>query len=80
MIVVSCHPLNSIYEIPTLEGVKSTLRGADLEKAVSGTSGTCGHFVGDHTILRQIGNTSLAAKGALAHCLQRRTAFKIQYG
>ena len=27
-----------------------------------------------------IANTSLAAKGALAHRLQRRTACKIQYG
>ena len=28
----------------------------------------------------KVKNTSLAAKGALAHCLQRRTACKIQYG
>ena len=26
--------------------------GADLEKAASGASGACGHFVGNHAILR----------------------------
>ena len=26
--------------------------GADLEKATSGASGTCGHFVRNHAVLR----------------------------
>ena len=32
------------------------------------------------TPVSAVGNTSLAAKGALANCLQRRTACKIQNG
>ena len=33
-------------------GLLTTILGADLEKAASGARGACGHFDGDHAILR----------------------------
>ena len=41
-----CKQLNN----PTSQ--KQTLSSADLEKAASGASGACGHFVRNHAILR----------------------------
>ena len=35
-----------------LWGGSTPSRDADLEKAARGASGTCGHFVENHTILR----------------------------
>ena len=37
-------------------------------------------IVSDEQCMDNVSNTSLAAKGELAHCLQRRTACKIQNG
>ena len=41
-------PSRGFYQIERIEG-------ADLEKAASGASGVCGHFVGNRAILRTFG-------------------------
>ena len=47
----SFSPSRIVGACPTVF-VKNTKGNADLEKAASGASGDCEHFVGNHAILR----------------------------
>ena len=46
------YPMLTVEVSVATDGYKEVGAMADLEKAASGASSACGHFVGNHTILR----------------------------